>query len=384
MEATAFRLLSLLSAELGGGECCPSLLSDEEARRLYALAKHHDLAHLATVALERHGQLPDGEIGELYAKARLLAVYRHGRLSYATDAACAALEAAGIDHIPLKGAIIRALYPEPWMRTSCDVDILVHEEDVDRAARAIEAACGLAEKPRRRYHDVLLCLDADTHIELHFSLREGYRSMDAVLARAWEHAEPEVGHRYRLTPEFFLFYHVAHMAHHFLHGGCGLRPFLDLYLLTERWEYDGDRLDALLSEGGLSVFFHAVCEAVGVWLRGEEPSEMTERLAAYIFSAGTYGLLANRVAVGTAGKSRARYLLGRIFLPYATLCEYYPTLRRRRFLLPWYQMKRWWAVLRSRSRRQGAVAELRRGATVSSGQTKEIASLLSGLGLPRK
>ena len=33
-----------------------------------------------------------------------------------------------IPFLPLKGSVIRQYYPEPWMRTSCDIDILVDFE----------------------------------------------------------------------------------------------------------------------------------------------------------------------------------------------------------------------------------------------------------------
>ena len=383
MEASAHHLCTLLRSELEG-VCVSCEFSDDEARRLYALAKRHDLAHLVTAALERCGRMPEGELGELFARERLLAVYRCGRQTHGATLAMDALAAAGIAYVPLKGAVIRPLYPEPWMRTCCDVDILVREEDLDRAVAAIGAACGLVERPHRKFHDVLLCLDPETHVELHFSLREGYEAMDAVLARAWEYAVPEEGYRYRLLPEFLIFYHIAHMAHHFLHGGCGLRPFLDLYLLERSLAYDASSLDALLSKARLLTFAAAAREAVATWLGGVAPTERVRQMGDYLFPAGAYGLLDNRVAIGAAGKSRFRYILGRIFLPYAVLSEYYPTLRGRRLLTPWYQVRRWCAILKKRARRRGAFAELRRSAALSDGQAARMSALLAAVGLDKE
>ena len=64
---------------------------------------------------------------------------------------CSAFEKAQIPFLPLKGSVIRKYYPEAWMRTSCDIDILVHDEDVGRAKeiqkaqKAIEAGQCAAE-----------------------------------------------------------------------------------------------------------------------------------------------------------------------------------------------------------------------------------------------
>ena len=45
---------------------------------------------------------------------------------------CNALEKAQIPFVPLKGSVIRKYYPEAWMRTSSDIDVLVHKEDVEK------------------------------------------------------------------------------------------------------------------------------------------------------------------------------------------------------------------------------------------------------------
>ena len=60
------------------------------------------------------------EVGNEIIKA----IYRHAQLSYEYVAVCDALETAQIPFIPLKGSVLRKWYPEPWMRTSCDIDIL--------------------------------------------------------------------------------------------------------------------------------------------------------------------------------------------------------------------------------------------------------------------
>ena len=49
-----------------------------------------------------------------------------------------ALDGAGIPYILLKGAVIQHLYPEGWMRSSNDIDILVREDDLPLAVKAIE------------------------------------------------------------------------------------------------------------------------------------------------------------------------------------------------------------------------------------------------------
>ncbi|MFX7845188.1 nucleotidyltransferase family protein, partial [Acinetobacter baumannii] len=73
------------------------------------------------------------------------------------------------------------------------------------------------------------------HIELHFNLIEDHRikGASAILNRVWDAAVPCGGwtYQYEMPDELFYFYHIAHMAKHVENGGCGIRPFLDIWVL---------------------------------------------------------------------------------------------------------------------------------------------------------
>ena len=56
-----------------------------------------------------------------------------------------------------------------------------------------------------------------------------------------------------MTDEMFYFYHIAHMAKHFEEGGCGIRPFIDLWTLDNIKDVDHDKRDELLSRGNLNT-----------------------------------------------------------------------------------------------------------------------------------
>ncbi len=382
MERTATLMLSLLRAA-ALGEARSFVLSAEEVGTILSLARRHDLSHLMAEALAKGSALPEGELGREMANDRLRAVYREARLSHAADRLYAVLRAEGIPYMPLKGALIRAVYPAPWMRTSCDLDLLLHEEDIERAVAAIEAKLGLSRRPRRAYHDVSLYLDDEVHIELHFSLRENCEPMDRVLSRAWEYSSPatEGACRYQPTNEFLLFHHIAHTAYHLMHGGCGVRPLLDLWLMEDNLPYDSDALDALLAEARLLDFAMEARRLAEAWFGAGLHTDLTLRMADYILGGGTYGRLDNRIAVSLAGKSRGRFLLSRIFLPYRTLREYYPALKRHKLLYPFFTVRRWLEVLFTRRRRRNALRELRRGTRLPKETVAEAAVLCRDLGL---
>ena len=58
-----------------------------------------------------------------------MALYRYEQKKYVKEQIEKVLDRENIEHIFLKGATLCNYYPEPWMRTSCDIDVLVKRED---------------------------------------------------------------------------------------------------------------------------------------------------------------------------------------------------------------------------------------------------------------
>lgn len=90
----------------------------------------------------------------------------------------AALNEKQIPYIPLKGSVLRHLYPAPEMRTSCDIDVLVHEEDLEAAVAAIENATDFTMR-KRNYHDISM-VNQSVHLELHFNIKENMENIDKL------------------------------------------------------------------------------------------------------------------------------------------------------------------------------------------------------------
>ena len=149
MEQLTRTMMDLIASEVCGRAIDPSMppLDEDAAARLYKLSAAHDMAHLTGSALLRRKLLPDGSARNAFEKQVMLSVYRcetqRRELSQLRDT----LNAAGVPFLPLKGTVLRTLYPEPWMRTSCDIDILVPEERVDAAAQLLAAASTSSSVP---------------------------------------------------------------------------------------------------------------------------------------------------------------------------------------------------------------------------------------------
>ena len=127
MKAIVELLLRMIRSAIDGTRIAsPLSLTEEEEKLLYSLAKKHDMAHLVSYALDQNGiKLTSREAAEKFRKQQMMAIFRYENQNYDLEQVRALLEREGIRFLPLKGAVIRSMYPESWMRTGCDIDILV-------------------------------------------------------------------------------------------------------------------------------------------------------------------------------------------------------------------------------------------------------------------
>ena len=355
----------------------------ENLQAVYALAMRHDLAHLVGQAISKL-QLPKSQVAAQCKQAAMQAFGRYMQLNFEFERTCKALEQAQIPFIPLKGSVIRQDYPEPWMRTSCDMDILVKEEMLENAVAALANSLNYTVGEKSD-HDIVLNANG-AYLELHYdTIQQRYQTSNdrKVLSRIWEAATPVKpgSYHYVLSDDMFYFYHIAHMVKHFKNGGCGVRAFLDLWIL-DRKEHDAVARQALLEEGGLLQFAQGARQLAEYWFSGTTPSEMTRAVSDYILRAGVYGDNQNRAAVGQAKMGgKLRYLLlRRVFMPYDYLKAEYPVLQKHKWLTPFYQVVRWVRMLRQ-GRLSRTAAEWKANTQVDKDSVGSVAEILKHMGV---
>ena len=384
MEQLTRTMMDLIASEVCGRPLDLPPLPEETAAELYRLSAAHDMAHLTGSALLRRGLLPAGRIRDAFEKQVMLAVYRcetqRGELTRLRDA----LHAAGVPFLPLKGAVLRTLYPEPWMRTSCDIDILVPEEQAADTARLLSEQLDYTVGARST-HDIGLTAPCGVHLELHFTLLEEGRIVSAapLLTAVWSYASPLEGTcEYVLSDGMFCLYHMAHMAKHVLNGGCGVRPFLDLWLLEHRVSFDAAARDALLAQAGLTAFAAQARHLSEVWFGGATHNDVTRDMERYLLTGGVYGSAENLMNMQQLRQGgRARYVLSRVWMPYASLCCKYPSLEGRPALTPLYQLRRWGHLLLSSADTKRSLHELQLAASTTEDSRARTLDLLNRLEL---
>ena len=371
----------LLTYGLKRGKTIDSF-ENKNCERLYKLAKAHDLAHLVADALDKNGLLDDSDISKKFRAERNLAIYRHEQMQYELDELCEILENEKIEFIPLKGSVIRKYYPQAWMRTSCDIDILLKEKDLAKAIKLLGERLGYT-KVGRGTHDVSLYSPSNIHVELHFSLLEDSMANDAskMLDTVWDRVERNEKSQKVLQDDFFYYYHIAHMAKHIEFGGCGIKPFLDLWILNERIQFNQEKRDALLIEGGLNEFERVAKHLSYVWFGEQEHTPITKKLEEYILSGGVYGTAENKVAAQSSKKGKGlRYIISRIWYPYYLLKKRYPRVERCKLLIPYYQICRWLRFL-FKGKKKAALIEAKESGKLSDEKAENIQKMLQEIGL---
>lgn len=350
-----------------------------DAERLSALAELHDLSHLLAYGLDKNG-LADGD-----AKSKVfMAAFVCEQFNYELDCLCSELEKAKIPFIPLKGSVIRKLYPEPWMRNACDIDVLVRESDLDLTISVLSSSLGYTVGERWT-HDVSLASPSGVHVELHFDLVEDHRARSArsVLSDVWSYVEPDAegAYRHSMNDAAYYFYHIAHMAKHFENGGCGIRPFLDLWILENRVEHSAAKRNKLLERGGLLDFAESCRKLSGYWFGGAEADALTLQMADYIVRGGVYGSLENGFAAKQGKKGgRIGYVFSRIFPPFSAMHPRFPILKKYPLLLPVFWIYR--VILIFKEGRVGTtVSELRLASSLPDDKASAAERFFADIGL---
>ena len=358
-----------------------SCVSEELVKEVYDLALKTDVGYIVASALSKLGLL-SSEIKAAFFNEQLATVYRYEALKFDLESICRLFENEGIVHIPLKGSAIREYYPKPEMRTSCDIDVLIHKEDLKKARKLLENKLGFKYNDKCG-HDISFWSPANIEIELHHTLFEHNFDEKNQLDKVWQYATPCEGFTYKheLDKAFFMFYHIVHMAKHVRSGGCGIRPFLDLAILEEKFGYDKDAFIELISQAGLEIFTNKIFDVAHMWFGTTEHDETSELMAEYVFGAGAYGSIENQVARNRSkNKSKLKLIISRIFISRKELEIMYPTVKAHPILTPVFEVVRWGRIIfKDKGRKQMEI--VKQTAKLDQNKIDNVSKLMDNLGL---
>lgn len=259
-----------------------------------------------------------------------------------------------IDHIPLKGAVVKDLYPKSEMRVMGDIDILVKEDSYD-------SACAVMEKLGYTKGDVTenvtayvkkpnLCFE----IHKHLVSNEDTDYAD-YLYGVWDRAlATDKEHIYKLSNEDLLIFIFLHLTKHYKLGGIGFRQLVDIHII--RTKINGLNIDYIkknFAELGVLKFFENIIYMLDVWFENAPNNKISEFLTKQIYTSGAYGsvkrgdaaiALKNIINNGSSNNSFKK-VISIAFLPLKNMKDVFPILNKMPFLLPVMWAVRWFKIL---------------------------------------
>lgn len=287
-----------------------------------------------------------------------------------------------IPFLPLKGSVLRPMYPKPEMRTMCDLDILVHQEDLERAGQWLLEQGFTKEEGFD--HDVPYTKLPYLHVEFHYRLfsEETSASLNRFFSSVWEQAQPhpQNPYEYILPGEWFAAYLTAHFAKHVFNSGSGVRSVLDLWLFRQKVDLEESKLFSLLDQLNLSQFYRRMISLGECWMEGTPCPKELAPVEEYILQSGVYGTEQHRVLSQSAqAHSKGKHLIRRFFPPMSQMRYHFPVLQRRPVLLPFCWVGRWLRVLKKGTGNFQREMELLK--TLSPEEMEQSRRLMDQLGL---
>lgn len=316
----------------------PERVGRTDLEMLFRMADRHLLTGIVGYALEDAGIHDSAFIQAMGKAVRKVIVFDAER-----TAVLAELEKAGIWYMPLKGCVLKNIYPRIGMRQMADNDILIDPTRADDVKSIMERLGFTVKNFGKGVHDSYF-KEPVCNFEMHRalfgvshkdSLQSYYKNIRDRLVK-----DKDNSYGYHLSPEDFYVYMIAHEYKHYSGGGTGLRSLLDTYVYLRKVPLDMAYITEEMAKLGITDFEEAN-RSLAIHVFGGEPLTEEEReMLDYFLSSGIYGTMANSIRRNIREKGRLGYLLSRMTLPYDLMTQLYPMLQKIPLLYPFCWMHR--------------------------------------------
>ena len=258
-----------------------------------------------------------------------------------------AFEKNCIDYMPLKGTVLKQLYPNHELRPMADADVLIRMEQYDRI-KVIMEALGYTEAEENGHE--LPWKGPDLYVELHKRLVSNADYL-SYFGDGWTFSEQKNGYKHQMSPEDHFVFVFTHFVKHFQGGGIGCRHVTDLWVYLSKYpNMDQAYIAEAMNKLHLVEFYHNIMDLLSSWFDGKQWSDKTQFISDFIFNSGIWGNLKTHDLAENAkhvrkkehaGKGKWRYFLSRVFPGLAQAGYQYPVLKNAPFLLPIIWVVRW-------------------------------------------
>lgn len=350
MERESEYLLHLLGAYLRKEE--PEIWQDVDWYQMLRLSGIHNLSGILGYMTMNDPVCPEEQLCSVLRKRCLGTMMDYANRGALAEEFLEVLTDRGIDHILIKGFILRDYYPMPELRTYGDIDLIIREKDREKC-HGLMQELGFAVKTD--WEPVYSYTREQEYYEIHTQLLEtdipGKDACRAYFGTPWEHAQPVDTHRFELKPEYHFLYLMTHLAKHVAGSGAGIRMYLDIAVLIQQcrnslnWAEIEAELKALELDSFANVVFNMVetCFGIPKPITGTPvPREVLNSFLDFTVSGGIFGRVGKESGVISLKEtsredediSRSGTIVKRLFPTAKNIENRYTYLKKAPWLLP--------------------------------------------------
>lgn len=308
---------------------------------LYTVAEHHSLTAITAFALE------DASIqSHSFSEAKAKSIRKQVLMNSQKELLFKQMEQENIWYMPMKGDVLKDLYPRFGMRQMADFDILFDAERAEDVKSILIDMGFNAEHFGTGNHDCYY-KEPVYNFEMHRSLFGAYHEYrfqeyyDNVKDRLIKDPEKRFG--YHFSPEDFYVYMIAHEYKHYSAGGTGLRSLLDTYVFLSKHMLDMKYVETEVDKLGISQFEQRNRSIAFHLFRNERLTDEEQEILEYILSSGTYGSVEHSIGnrMRNNGWNKFEYAVHRFSVPlsktnkdYVAFARQYPVFYQYKILIP--------------------------------------------------
>ncbi|AOY77992.1 nucleotidyltransferase domain-containing protein [Clostridium formicaceticum] len=311
--------------------------------KLYKLSTWHSVSNMVCYCLSKLSSKPPQDIMVKFYNDYKKGIAKEATQHIIVEQVLKIFEENHIACMPLKGYLIKYLYPQPDMRLMVDVDILFKNEQ-KKQVKKLMLGLGFTLESEGGNHDVYY-KKPFMNIEMHRRLIAENSPYSDYLNKVWDRAILKTGYKciYQLSHEDFFVYIMIHLTKHYANGGTGIRSIMDIWVYNKHYrdKMDWEYIQAELEKIQLWKFTKNICRLSEIWFESRESNELYDEMTAYIFSSGVCGIKKHSIVSSmnadkkrSIGTAKQIYRLKLFFPGLNRMKISYPFLGKLPFLLP--------------------------------------------------
>lgn len=350
---TKLYFIELLSAYINKKK--PPTPNNIDWDEIIRLARIHSVYNMVYISLSKLDEKP--EIFDYLRKRFIVSSNYAIQQEIWTEKVIDAFNKNNIDHLFIKGYVLRNYYPNKEARTFGDIDILINESDRKKSHEIIQSL-GFEYEDDDYIEQVWSYIKGPVKLEIHSDviydeLFDNSYDFDYIeyFREKMKNRKLVSGCTYELRKEDHFIYIIVHLAKHFYNAGVGIRMIMDIAVFIKHFggsldtEYISCELKRLKLDSLANIVYFICKKYFSTDVSCSSINEADEiAVTEYIINHGVFGFNDKDVInidFNKTSKSRLGMIKSKFFPDYDYMVKYYKWFEKgSRIMLPYAWARR--------------------------------------------